>query len=121
MNAVTLARALGWFSLALGATEVAMPGMLRRGLGLSRGPWLVRAFGLREIAAGAVVLARPGHAAGPAVRVAGDALDIAVLAEALRPANPRRGAAGVALVLVLGVTALDVLCTSALAASARRT
>ncbi len=121
MNILTLARLLGWFSLALGAVEVAVPAYLSRRLGLSGGPVLVRAFGVREVAAGLAVLAKSGHAFGPSSRVAGDVLDIAVLARALRRANRRRGAAGVALALVLGVTALDVLCTTALArASTRR-
>ncbi len=114
MNAVALSRFLGWFSLALGAAEIAVPGFLSRQLGLKGGSLLVRAFGVREVAAGLAVLAKPDNAFGPSSRVAGDVLDIAVLARALTPANPRRTTATVALVMVLGVTALDVLCAAAL-------
>ena len=120
MNALMVSRALGWFSLALGATEIAVPGVLSRRLGLAGGTHLVRAFGVREMAAGLIVLARPDHAFGASSRVAGDVLDIAVLAQALRPGNARRGAATVALALVLGVTALDVGCAAALASASRR-
>ncbi len=115
MKPVMLARMLGWFSLALGATEIALPAFLSRQLGLAGGKHLVRAFGAREIGAGLMVLAKPDHAFGPSSRIVGDALDIAVLAQALGRANPRRGAARIALGLVLGVTALDILCASALA------
>ena len=98
-----------------------MPVRLCRWLGLAGGPWLVRAFGLREIAAGLTVLAKPDSALGPASRVAGDAMDVAVLAEACRPSNPRSVPAQVALALVLGVTALDILCTASLmSADSRR-
>ena len=120
MSTIWLSRMLGWFSLGLGAMEISLPGFLSRQLGLAGGPLLVRAFGVREVAAGLTVLAKPDHTSGPALRVAGDVLDIAVLAYASRPGNPRRGAAQVALVMVLGVTALDVLCTSALAAATTR-
>ena len=116
MNATVLARILGWLSLALGAAEVVMPTALSHRLGLRGGPWLVRGFGMREIVAGCLVLARPDSAFGPASRVAGDAMDIGVLVDACRPSNANRGAAAVALGLVAVVTALDILCTAALAA-----
>ncbi len=120
MNAHTLARMLGWFSLALGTMEIAAPATLSRQLGLRGGPWLVRWFGLREIAAGLAIFAKPDNFFGPASRVAGDAMDIAVLADACGPSSPRRVSAEVALGLVLGVTVLDILCTSALAREGRR-
>ena len=96
-----------------------MPGVLSRRLGLAGGPGLLRAFGLRELVAGLVILARPAGASGPASRVAGDAMDVAVLAHACRRANPNRAAAAMALALVAGVTALDILCTARLAAGRR--
>ena len=120
MNAVMLSRLLGWFSLALGAMEVAIPRTLARRLGLRGGPWLVRAFGLREIAAGLTILTQPDNIIGPSARVGGDLLDIAVLAEACLPRNPRREEAEMALVVVLAVTAVDIFCTSAMLAGERR-
>ncbi len=113
MRSLPLSRLLGWFSLALGASEITLGGTLARGLGLRGGPWLVRLFGVREVAAGIIVLARPDAAYGPAARVAGDALDIAALLAAGRR-NPHRSAARAALALVLAVSALDVFCTAAL-------
>lgn len=120
MNAVMLARLLGWFSLGLGAAEVVAPAALSRRLGLGSGPWLVRAFGLREIAAGLTVLAKPESTLGPVARVGGDILDIAALVPALAPSNRNKGAAQVALALVLGITALDLVCVSALASGNRQ-
>ena len=120
MNTIAFARLLGWFSLALGTTEIALPAILSRQLGLSGGPWLVRAFGGREIAAGLTVLAKPEHVVGPAFRVTGDVLDIAVLAAALSSRNPRHGSARIAFALVLGVTAIDILYASSLAIGERR-
>ncbi len=120
MNSILLARLLGGFSLVLGALEVALPATLCRQLGLARKPWLVRAFGLREIAAGLTILAKPESALGPTLRVAGDAMDIAVLADACGPSNPRSVSAEVTLVLVLAVTALDILCASSLASMSGR-
>lgn len=120
MNVLMLSRMLGWFSLILGAMEIAMPATLSRQLGLPGGPWLVRAFGAREVAAGLIVLAEPDHAVGPSSRVAGDVLDLAALAPALSRDNPHRVAAHVALALVLGVTALDILCASTLISDDRR-
>ena len=120
MDGIGLARFLGWFSLGLGVAEVAAPGALSRRLGLAGGPNLLRAFGLRELVAGGVILARPAGAAGPAFRVAGDAMDIAVLAQACRRTNPNRATAAVSLGLVAGVTALDILCTARLAVGPRR-
>ena len=120
MNLLLLSRALGWFSLGLGAAEIALPGILSRGLGLPGGPWLVAGFGAREIAAGLAVLAVPNSPAGPAARVLGDALDLAVLAPALSPRNRRQGAAEIAFVLVAGITALDVFCAVSLARRGQR-
>ena len=119
MNPVALSRFLGWFSLALGAMEVLLPETLSDGLDLPGSPWLVRLFGLREVGAGLTVLAAPDKAYGPGLRVGGDVLDIGVLAVALSRGR-RPGAAGVALAMVLGVTALDVLATAGLAKDARR-
>ena len=104
-----LTKFLGVASLLIGAGEIASPARLASALGLPAGPWTVRAFGVREIAAGAFVLARPASSVGPAFRLAGDALDLALLAAALRPRNPRRGAAAAAFGAVLGITLLDVL------------
>ncbi len=128
MNAIDQARLLAWFSFALGALELALPSAVSRNLGLPGGAALVRGFGLREVIAGAAIMGKPGSPLGPWSRVAGDVMDLAVLASALRPRNRHRGAAAVATILVAGVTAVDLVCAIALTqrmpralATARRT
>jgi len=128
MNDVQIAKFLGWFSVGLGATELVFGRSLNRTLGLGQSPALVRAFGAREVAAGAAVLMFPDMAAPIWLRVAGDVLDLAVLAGALTSRNRRREATLLATLAVLGVTALDVATANALThrnthalATARRT
>jgi uncharacterized membrane protein len=111
MDERQLARGLGWFSLGLGLMEVAAPQRVSRGLGLRGKTELVRLFGLREMASGLGLLngGRPDR--WVKARVAGDAMDLALLSTALAPNNPRRGAAVTAMAAVVGATALDVLCS----------
>ena len=120
MSPVALSRSLGLFSLVLGAVEVAIPRILSRRLGVWGGPWLVRAFGVRELVAGLTILKDPSVASGPASRVGGDVLDIAVLLPAVLPSSYRRKAAGIALGAVLGATVLDAICTAALVKADQR-
>ncbi len=128
MNDIQTAKFLGWFSVGLGAVELVFGRSMNRRLGLGQSPGLVRAFGAREMAAGAMVLMYPDTAAPVWLRVAGDALDIAVLARALTIRNRRRQATLLSMLAVLGVTALDVATASSLSqrhsralATARRT
>lgn len=114
-----LARALGWFSLALGAAELLAPGPVARWLGLEDKEGLVRAYGVREVMAGVPTLSVDKQA-GLAGRVAGDLLDIATLLPALRASNPRRGNAALALGAVAAVTVLDCLALQAVGQSRRR-
>ncbi len=115
MNDINLAKFLGCFSIGLGAIELLAPRRLIRLLGLPQSPALVRAFGAREVAAGAAVLTYPDNPAPLWARVGGDALDLAVLGFALQPGRRRRReAATAATVAVLAVTALDALCATAL-------
>src|SRR3954471_14602345 len=104
MRTHSVARALGWFSIGLGAVELLMPGALGRFLGSER-TGLLRGFGLREIAAGAGILAADRVAPWIWARVAGDALDLAALGLAI--ARGRRRNALLATGAVAGVTALD--------------
>jgi hypothetical protein len=114
MRTKTLARALGWFSIGLGAAELLAPGMIGRFLGTGRTK-LVRGFGLREIAAGIGILASDRVAPWIYARIAGDALDLAALG--VQIARGRRRNAIIATGAVAGVTALDVLCGQRLATS----
>lgn len=114
-----LARALGWFSFALGVAEVAAPGSIARWLGLEGKEGLLRAYGVRELMAGVPTLSvdKQGGLAG---RVAGDLLDVATLLPALRASNPRRGNAALALTAVAAITLLDCLAFQAVRQANRR-
>lgn len=103
-----LARALGWFSIGLGLAELIAPSRITRALGLEGKETLVRAYGVREIGHGVLSLS-PDKQVGLWSRVAGDMLDIATLLPALHDGNPKRDNAGVALALVVGITALDLV------------
>jgi hypothetical protein len=102
-----LARALGWFSIGLGLTELLAPRALTRALGMEGSEALVRAYGMREIGAGIMTLS-PDKGLGLQSRVAGDALDIATLLAAMRGDNPKRDNVAIALAMVVGVTLLDI-------------
>jgi len=99
---------LGYFSLALGALEVAAPGRLARALGLEgkMAKTVVRAFGLREIAAGVALLRGPAVSTNVWNRVIGDVMDAAALGFAL-PGSRRKPAVAGALAFVGGALALD--------------
>ena len=87
----TAARMMGWFSFGLGAVEVLAPTRVTSMLGVSeRYAPLVVSFGLREIASGIGVLKDRTPATGMWSRVAGDALDLAMLGVALRASQRRQ-------------------------------
>jgi len=103
-----MARALGWFSLALGAAELVAPHAITRALGMQGKEGLVRAFGLREIAAGMTSLSTE-KSLGLWSRVGGDALDLAVLFSAYRDNNPKKQNVGFALAAVAAITLIDLV------------
>lgn len=111
-ESVRLARALGWFSIGLGVSELVLGGRLSRALGMGTydtAP-VVRTMGLREVATGVAILIAPKHAAGLWARVAGDLIDLGGLWSGLAmPSNPRRGRVALAMGAVAGVTALDYI------------
>lgn len=108
-RAFGLARALGWFSLGLGAAELLMPGTLNRALGIRGGRLLTRSCGAREMAAGVGLLASRRPAPWLWFRLASDVLDLGALGLQVRPSHSRRGAAWAALGLVAGLAALDLI------------
>jgi len=101
-----LARALGWFSIGLGAMELLAPRRITETLGMEGSETLVRAFGVREILAGVMSLSVDKNA-GLWARVGGDGLDAAALLSGLTSDNPRKGNIALALLLVGGIAALD--------------
>jgi hypothetical protein len=115
-----LARGLGWFSIALGVAEVAAPGRIARTLGMEGYERLVVAYGVREIVTGAGILSSDDPTPWIWGRVAGDALDIATVAAGLAGDNPRRENVAIALVALVGVTAVDLYCVGKLSGESRR-
>ena len=107
-----LARNLGWFSIGLGIAELFAAGKITSALGMHGKENLVRAYGMREITSGFLTLSVDKQA-GLASRIAGDALDIATLAPAMRPDNPKRENAALAFAVVAGITLLDIIATGA--------
>ncbi|MFD1332106.1 hypothetical protein ACFQ4O_08860 [Methylopila musalis] len=119
-EAETITNALGWVTLGLAAVELAAPGALARSVGLKQNHQFLKGLGVREVGSRAGLFG--WRRARPLViwaRVAGDALDLAALAPALRRSNPRRGVAVAAFAAVAGVTLLDVLCARALSKDRR--
>ncbi len=110
-----LAQGLGWFSIALGVTEMFAPRALGRFLGMEEHAELLRAYGAREIVAGVGILAQDDPTPWMWGRVGGDVLDLGTLAMGLGRSNPQRGNVAIAVGAVAGVTALDVLCARTLA------
>ena len=125
---IQLSKFLGGFSLCLGALELFYGGKIKRALGLPVPAAVIQAFGAREMMAGFTVLAHPDTVAPIALRIGGDAMDLAVLGAALMPGNRRREAAMLATIAVVGVTLMDFAAAAALRqrdsrglATARRT
>ena len=115
--AMKLSRALGWFSVGLGLLQTLAATKVARATGLRGQEHLLRACGVRELASGVGLLASRGPRGGGAAvysRIAGDAVDLALLgaAAARTPAACARPLAAFA--AVAGVTALDLVCAQAL-------
>src|ERR1051325_6228429 len=104
------AKGLGYFSIALGIAELAMPRAIRRAAGIEATDTLVRGYGVREAATGVAILMT--HDATPWIwgRVGGDALDIATVA--LAPPDWRGGDRRKpwAIGALAAVTAPDLFC-----------
>jgi uncharacterized membrane protein len=114
-----LANGLGMFSLGLGLAEIAAPGYLAKFIGVSddsKTRNILRAYGAREIGTGLGILAERQPATWLWGRVGGDMLDIATLGAAMTRPDADKAKLGRAIGMVLGVTALDVLCAQRLTA-----
>jgi hypothetical protein len=111
------ATGLAWFSIGLGVAEVLAPRTMGRLTGVRR-PALVFLCGIREIATGVAILRTSANPA-PWVwgRVAGDAMDLAILAEPAITGEPEdRNKALISIGAVAGVTAADVMTAAQLSA-----
>jgi uncharacterized membrane protein len=103
---------LGMFSVGLGLAELLAPAGVAAVIGMpntSRTRFVLRALGVRELLAGVGLLAEPRSAGWLWGRVAGDAIDLAVLGGGLTQRRAKRGRLVAASALVAGVTAIDAL------------
>jgi hypothetical protein len=118
--AMQASRLLGWVSFAIGAAELIAPRKVARAVGMDeRSSGLIRAYGARELVAGV-----GAHSVYPVPalwsRVAGDLLDLGTLAVAARRPDGGRGrGAWIALATVAGITVIDALVASRLAAETK--
>jgi hypothetical protein len=100
-------RALGWFSIGLGMTELLAAPRLTRALGVEGRENFVRAMGARELLHGVLCLST-NNDVGAWTRVGGDMLDLTALAAAYRDDNPKKGNVAVAIAAVIGCTITDL-------------
>jgi uncharacterized membrane protein len=117
MKEERMAPFLGWFSIGLGLAQVVAPGRLAEMIGIDDDGGtrtLMRAAGLREIASGLGILALPSPLAGLWARVAGDAMDLTLLARALTWSKARRDRVATATASIVGIAAVDVWCSGQL-------
>lgn len=106
---VQIAKALGWFSIGLGVVQLLAPRATARAAGIAEHPVLVRTVGLREIASGVGILSQRRPTGWLWSRVAGDAMDLALLGLAVASSNSRRSRVALVGAAVAGVAALDVM------------
>lgn len=115
-----LAKGLGWFSIALGITELVAARRVTRAFGLEGRENVVRAFGVREIGAGVMTLSLD-KGVGLWSRVAGDVLDLLFAGTALdaQRAYQRRNAK-IALLALAGIAVVDIFAARAVGAQKAR-
>src|SRR3954468_12228451 len=97
---LVVGRGLGWFSIALGVTELVAPGGLARWLGMRGSEPLLQTYGAREVGTGIGILASNDPTAWLWGRVGGDILDIATLASGFDDDNTKKSNVGLALAAV---------------------
>lgn len=112
-----VAKGLGWASLALAASMVAAPAAVARAAGVDddrKAAGIIRLVGGREVAQGLLLLLGPRRRVW--TRVAGDVIDLSLLATAVaaRTGERRRRSSG-AFGTILALTALDVAAAALIA------
>jgi len=108
----SLADFLGVFSIGLGLAQVLAPEGMSKICGVKDAEAnrpVMRALGMREISHGIAILSRQQPEKAVWSRVAGDALDLALLGKVMANPENSRGRALFATANVLAVTALDVI------------
>jgi len=113
----SLADFLGLFSIGLGMAQVLAPVTMSKICGIDDAEGnstTMRALGAREISHGIAILSKQQPEKALWSRVAGDALDLALLGKVMANPNNHRGRTLFATANVLAVTALDVMCAKQL-------
>jgi uncharacterized membrane protein len=119
---------IGWLSIGLGAAQILAPDMMAKAIGAKAYPRTratMRAIGVREIVAGAGILATGGAAPWLWLRVIGDLMDVALLGKTFGSprTDPKRLTRALASVVGIGAIdaklAFDASATGSLAGSAR--
>ena len=108
-RAAQLVKALGWFSVGLGLAQLLAPRQVSRAIGMTERPDMMRVFGMRELASGIGILSQRRPTGWLWSRVAGDAMDLAVLGLAARSQQGGRRRIALTTAAVAGVAALDLL------------
>ncbi|MGE5651367.1 MAG: SRPBCC family protein [Bacillota bacterium] len=104
-----VAQALGWLSIGVGVAQLLAPRTVARAIGAPQSSGMLRAFGVRELASGIGILSQRRRQTWLWARVAGDAMDLALLGTAARSATSQRRRLALTAAAVTGVAALDVL------------
>jgi len=118
----SLADFLGVFSIGLGLAQFLAPEGMSKICGIKDAEGnsrLMRALGAREISHGVAILSRQQPEKALWSRVAGDALDLALLGKVMANPENSRGRAMFATANVLAVTALDVMAARTLSRQPR--
>ncbi len=106
-----LAQFLGVFSLLLGLIELILGGTIAQHIGLGGGyEWLVRVYGLREMANGALILFSKDPTPWIWLRVIGDGLDAGTLIYGYRRDPSHWLGVVIAFVAVTPVVIADIYC-----------
>ncbi len=104
-----LVQTLGWFSVGLGLAQLIAPQRMSRAIGADSGAGVMRAVGARELASGVGILTQRRPTGWLWSRVAGDAMDLALLGTAARRGTNARSRIGIAGAAVAGIAVLDLL------------
>ena len=103
-----LSQALGWFSVGVGLLQIFAPRGVGRAIGVGERPIVMRLCGLRELTTGIGLLSERSPAAFAWSRVAGDALNLALLRGALQSPDSSRARIAMAATVMASVTAMDI-------------
>jgi hypothetical protein len=120
MNDTQTARGLGWASIGIGLTEIAVPKQLEKMMGIGNGQntGILRMMGVREIMQGVDILTHRDPGPGIFARVAGDVLDSVLMGAAATKTKRPMGLA-MTFALVLPIVVMDALEATRLARKER--